>query len=302
MELRPIPNTELKVSTLCLGTMTFGTPVAADDAIRIVHHALESGINFIDTANIYEGYARVVGSSGGVAEEILGRALQGRHDGCVLATKAGMAVGDADDDKGLSVAHLRREVDKSLRRLRTDVIDLYYLHKPDDACPIEETVTACAEFIAAGKIRHWGFSNFDAAQTAELLAACDAAGLPRPVANQAPLNLLQPDAATELLPACERVKIATVAYQPLRSGLLSGKYSRGQVPAGSRLAEKPAWMPDVSQLRDRLNELEDEAHQLGRTLMQHALCWALEQPGVVSLAVGVKSSSQLDELMRAVER
>lgn len=212
----------MNVSQLCLGTMTFGTPVAEADAIRIVHHALRRGINFIDTANMYEGYARVIGSVGGVAEMILRKALKGCRDEVVLATKVGMKVGTTPADEHTSPAAIRKQLDLSLQRLGTDRIDLYYLHRPDPVTPLLEIVTALAAAIQAGKILHYGVSNYSAAQLAELLAVADANGLPRPVAIQPPLSLLRSELTADLLPLCVKEKIMVVPYQVLQGGLLTG--------------------------------------------------------------------------------
>ncbi|MBL9214392.1 MAG: aldo/keto reductase [Opitutaceae bacterium] len=300
MQLRPIPLTDLRVSPICLGTMTFGSPVGEADAVRLVHHALDRGVNFLDTANIYEGYARVVGSDGGVAETILGRALQGRRD-AVVATKVGMKIGSGPDDEHTGAPAIRRQLDASLRRLAVDRIDLYYLHRPDPVTPLAETLAALAEAIRAGKIRHYGVSNYSAPQLAELLAVADRLGLPRPVAHQPPLSYLKPEAVADLLPLCARERIAVVPYQVLQGGLLTGKYRRDQPPpADSRMAEKPAWLPAPDAAwSDRLEVFEREARAANRTPAQQAVHWALRQPAVVSAIVGVKHLAQLDESIAA---
>ncbi|NTV38294.1 MAG: aldo/keto reductase, partial [Anaerolineales bacterium] len=242
MERRTIPHTSLRVSTLCLGTMTFGTPVAEADAIRLTHAALERGVNFIDTANMYEGYARFVGSPGGVAEEILGKALIGIRDLVVLATKVGMKIGPADDDQGLSRTHILRELDRSLQRLGTGYVDLYYMHKPDPSVPLTESVQAFDELVKAGKVRHWAVSNHSSAQLEELLKVCDANGWTRPVAVQPAYSLLNRAIEADLLPLCVREQIAVLPFRVLEGGMLTGKYQRGmEVPADSRQAEKPEW-------------------------------------------------------------
>lgn len=303
MERRPIPNTSLTVSPICLGTMTFGTPVDEAEAISLVHWAIEHGVNFVDTANMYEGYARSVGSPGGVAEQILGQALQGRREQVVLATKVGMKIGPSDDDEGLSRAHILREIDRSLRRLRCNDVDLYYMHRPDPKTPLAESVQAFDDLIAAGKARHWGVSNFSAAQIAELLRVCDVNGWRRPVACQPPYSLLKRDIEQDvLLPLCQRERIAVIPYQVLQGGLLTGKYRRGQaLPEDSRRAEKPQWVWELTDdLFDRLEGLEAEAQARGRTLLQHALRSVLEQPAVVSVVLGGKRIEQVAALVAAV--
>jgi aryl-alcohol dehydrogenase-like predicted oxidoreductase len=302
MEHRLIPNTDLRVSILCLGTMTFGTPVGETDAVRLIHWAIDRGIDFIDTANMYEGYARVPGSAGGVAETIIGKALAERRDKVVLATKVGMKVGASPEDSGTSPAAIRKQLDRSLARLATDVIDIYYLHAPDPQVPLVDILGAIHEAIAAGKIRHYGVSNYSAEQMADLLAVADANKLRRPVIHQPAYSLLKRDIETDLLPLSRREQIAVVPYQVLQGGLLTGKYKRGQpLPSGSRKTEQSGWVWDFSnELFDRLEQIEADAAAKGRTLLEHALRWTLEQPGVVSAIVGVKRSEQLATMLSAV--
>jgi aryl-alcohol dehydrogenase-like predicted oxidoreductase len=302
MKLNAIPNTNLKVSCLCLGTMTFGTPVQEADAIQLTHHALDLGINFIDTANMYEGYARYVGSPGGVAEEILGKALKGKREQVVLATKAGMKIGPADDDQGASPAHIRREIDRSLKRMDTDYVDLYYMHKPDPNVPLAESAQTFHELIGTGKIRYWAVSNFSAAQLADLLSVCDQNGWHRPVAIQPAYSLLNRSIESDLLPLCVREQMAVIPYRVLEGGLLTGKYQRGQeAPEDSRQREKPEWtLPLNDENFDSLARIEAEAKSKGRSLMGHALQSLLEHPGVASLVVGVKRKEQLAALVEAI--
>ncbi len=302
MEQRLIPNTNFQVSILCLGTMTFGNPVTETDAIHLTHAALERGINFIDTANIYEGYSRYIGSAGGVAEEILGKALVGKRNKVILATKVGMKVGQKADDQGLSRKHILREIDRSLNRLKTDYVDLYYLHKPDPDVTLEETIQTMVDLIQAGKIKEWAVSNYSADQIKEILDICDKNNFRRPVAVQPPYSLLKRDVEQDLLPFCEKQGIAVIPYQVLQGGLLTGKYKRNQeTPIGSRLIEKPEWILAPSdELFNLLEKYEAEASHLGRSLMEHALKSLLENKIVVSLIVGVKNLPQLESLIAGV--
>jgi 1-deoxyxylulose-5-phosphate synthase len=302
MEKRRIPNTDLSVSPLCLGTMTFGTPLAEPEAISLTRWALDHEINFIDTANMYEGYARFIGSPGGVAEQILGKALLGRRDPVILATKVGMKIGPDDDDEGLGAAHIRREIDRSLRRLQCDAVDLYYMHKPDPKTPLDESIRAFDDLVTAGKIRYWGFSNFPAEKIAELVRLCDENGWRRPVVSQPPYSLLKRDIEKDVLPLCRREQIATVPYQVLQGGLLTGKYRRHEpIPTDSRKAEKPGWVWELTaDLFAQIEQLEAEAGAAGRSLLRHALRALLDQPGIVSVIVGAKRPAQLAALIDAV--
>jgi len=303
MNWTQISGTTISVSSLCLGTMTFGTPVREADAINLTHWAIDHGINFIDTANMYEGYTRTIGSAGGVSEQILGKALKGRRDQVVLATKVGMKIGPEDADEGLSRKHVLREIDRSLKRLQCDFVDLYYMHKPDPNTPLAESVQAFDDLIDMGKILHWAISNFSAEQISDLLQVCAENGWRRPVALQPPYSLLKPDIEEDILPLCQQEGIAVFPYQVLQGGLLTGKYRRGQaVPADSRQVEKPEWTLELTdEVFDRLEQIEAEARAKECSLMQHALLALLEQPAVVSLVVGAKSIDQLERLIAAVE-
>ena len=303
MAMHQIPKTELNVSSICLGTMTFGTPVGEADAIKLVHHAFDQGINFIDTANMYEGYARTIGSPGGVAEEIVGKAIAGRRDDFVIATKVGMNVGTAPEDEGSSGAAIRKHLDRSLQRLAIDCVDIYYLHKPDPDTPLTETLGALDEAIQAGKIRHWGVSNYSAEQFSELLDTADANGLPRPVITQPGISLLKQDVCSDLLPLCAKEEIGAVPYQVLQGGLLTGKYKRGEpVPADSRKADMDGWVQDLDdELFDKLDEIQGQADDAGQSMTQYAIRWALDQPAVVSVIIGVRRDSQVDDAVAVAE-
>lgn len=302
MQQRTIPHSSLSVSTLCLGTMTYGTPVPEAEAITLTHWALDHGINFIDTANMYEGYARRIGSAGGVAEEILGKALRGKRDQAVVATKVGMKIGPTEADEGLSRAHILREIDRSLKRLQCEAVDLYYMHKPYPSVPLAESIRTMHDLVDAGKIRYWAVSNFSTVELMELLAVCDANHWRRPVAIQPAYSLLKRDVEATLLPLCVKEGIAVLPYQVLQGGVLTGKYQAGApAPADSRALEKPEWTMKLDEsLFAQLAAIEAEAKARGRTLYQHALQGLLEQPGVVSLILGVKRQQQLEDALAAV--
>ena len=303
MNRKRIPGTNIHVSPVCLGTMTFGNPVERDDAIRIVHWALDHDINFFDTADMYEGYDRTMGSSGGVAETILGLALKDRRAQTIVTTKVGCTVGSSEyTGQGLSRNHILHQVDASLSRLQTDYIDVYEFHRPDPETPLEETLAVIDELITAGKIRHWGVSNFSGQQIKEIVRLCDTHGWSRPVISQPPLSWLKRDELTDSLPVCREFNMAVTPYQPLQGGLLTGKYRRDQtLPAASRAAESD-WLnqPDES-LFDQLEQFEKEAHDEQLQPVQFAIRWLLDQREVTSVVVGTKRIEQLNLLFCAWE-
>lgn len=300
MQYRTLGNSGLLVSPICLGTMTFGSPVAEADAIRLIHQAIDMGINFIDTANVYEGYARFLGSPGGVAEEIVGKALRDRRDKMVLATKVGAPVGPGPQDRGLSSVHILREVDRSLQRLQTDTIDLYIIHWPDKCVPMETTLEAIDIAMRQGKIRNFGMSNHSAWQMCEMLWLAERLGGPRVVSSQIPYSMLRREFEYDL-PFCAKHGIGVTPYQALQGGLLTGKYRRGQPPPdGTRAAEKPDWIwKQDDALFDRLEGIEQLASELGVPVSQYALSWALSQPAMTSMVVGVKRAEQIQDAVHA---
>ena len=242
------------------------------------------------------------GSAGGVAEEIVGEAVAHRRGDYILATKVGMKVGEAPEDENTSPEAIRIQLRRSLVRMRTDYVDVYYLHRYDPDTEPHAVARAMGEELRAGTIRAWGVSNYTAAQLAALLAAAADEGVPAPALCQPALSMLNTGALEELLPLCEKEGVGVVPYQLLQGGMLTGKYRRGQeAPAGSRLAEKPEWMkPFTDETYDVIERCAAEAAAEGVTMTQHALRWALAQPGVVSALVGVKREEQIDEAAGAV--
>lgn len=302
MKLRTLGGSGLLVSPICLGTMTFGTPVEEADAIKLIHAAIDLGINFIDTANAYEGYKRFLGSPGGVAEEIVGKALKGRRDQMIVATKVCAPVGPGPQDRGLSPVHILREVDRSLKRLQTDTIDLYIIHWPDKHVPLETTLSAIDVALRQGKIRQFGVSNHSAAQMCELLWIADKHGWPKAISSQIPFSLLRREFQHDL-PFCAAHGIGITPYQSLQGGLLTGKYRRGQTPpSDSRLAEKPDWIWKTDDaLFQKLEGLEGLAREINVPPSQYALAWTLTQPAMTSPIVGVKRVEQIQDAVRAAE-
>lgn len=302
MKLRTLGGSGLLVSPICLGTMTFGSPVEEADAIKLIHAAIDLGINFIDTANAYEGYKRFLGSPGGVAEEIVGKALKGRRDQMIVATKVCAPVGPGPQDRGLSPVHILREVDRSLKRLRTDTIDLYIIHWPDKHVPLETTLSAIDVALRQGKIRQFGVSNHSAAQMCELLWIADKHGWPKAISSQIPFSLLRREFQHDL-PFCAAHGIGITPYQSLQGGLLTGKYRRGQTPpADSRAAEKPDWIWKTDDaLFQRLEGLEALAREINVPPSQYALAWTLTQPAMTSPIVGVKRVEQIQDAVKAAD-
>ena len=306
MERRPMAGMPEGVSVITLGTMLFGRPVPRADAIDLVHAALDLGVNLFDTADIYEGYDRYLGSPGGVAETILGEALRGRRDRAWITTKVGNPVGSGPDGDhpagadysgaGLGAAHVEQQIDASLRRLQTDYVDYYLLHIADAETPLEETLAAVDRLITAGKVRHWGFSNFDADQIETMLSLSRDGVAPPPVMAQPQYNWLERDLESGYLPVCQRAGIAITPYRPLAGGLLSGKYRRDSAtPAGSRASES-AWIDEGEIPYQELEPFHEEAAAAGVPPTCYALRWLLSREGVTSVVAGVKSPAQLQEL------
>ena len=296
MQQRRIPNTDLDVSVVCLGTMTFGTPVDQQGVNGIIDWCLDNGLNFIDTADMYEGYTRFLGSPGGKSEAYIGNALVGRRDQAVITTKVGNPVGDDSySGTGLGRDHVLHQIDASLGRLRTDYVDIYEMHRDDPDTPLEESIATMAGLIEAGKVRHWGFSNFEPDDIHRMIALCDGNGWPRPVIAQPQLSWLVRDAEDEYIPACVQYDIAVTPYRTLQAGLLTGKYKRGQgAPPGSR-GDESSWLDDPDdELWDRIEEFEREAAGASLTPTQYAVKWLLDRPGVTSVIVGCKRPDQLE--------
>lgn len=291
---------DLEVSTLCLGTMTFGTPVNQTDAVAMVHWALDHGINFIDTADIYEGYTRCLGSSGGIAEQFLGKAICDRREKTIITTKAGNPVDGPNSTADIGRPHLTKQLERSLSNLQTDYVDIFELHRPDDHTPLEESVATVADFIQQGKVRYWGFSNFDVHHIESMLNICDSHGYPRPAVSQPQFSWLCREIQEQHIPTCRAAGIAVTPFRVLESGLLTAKYRRGQPnPANSRGAEDNCtWLnPPDDATYDRLEIFETEAAQAELTPGQYALKWTLDQPGISACVVGAKRIDQIESLI-----
>jgi aryl-alcohol dehydrogenase-like predicted oxidoreductase len=303
MEYRQLGRSGLRVSSLTLGTMTFGgrdqfANVGTTDvegATRQVDMCLDAGINLIDTADVY---------SGGLSEEIVGRALRGRRDRVLLATKARMPMGDGPNDAGLSRHHLIRACEASLRRMGTDYIDLYQVHEWDGATPLEETLDALDHLVSSGKVRYIGCSNYAGWHVMKALGISERRGLQRFVSQQIYYSLQARDAEYELVPVALDQGVGILVWSPLAGGLLSGKYRRDQEgPEGSRQLtdwnEPP--VRDQDALYDIVDALVEIAEEHGASPAQVALAWTLGRPGVASVVIGARTDEQLADNLGAAD-
>jgi aryl-alcohol dehydrogenase-like predicted oxidoreductase len=271
------------VSVVGLGCNNFGGRVGLEGTHAVVDAALDAGITLFDTADIY--------GNGGGSEELLGRVLEGRRDGVILATKFGGDMGDGTTARG-SRAYVRKAIEASLRRLRTDYLDLYQYHRPDGITPYEETFGALDELVREGTVRYVGHSNMQARDVEEVDSIARARGLARPLSAQNQYSLLRREVEEELLPTCERLGIGVVPYFPLASGLLTGKYRRGEPrPEGTRLSGRDEVFTDET--FDRIEALARFAAERGVTLLDVAVGGLLAQPAVASVIAGATKPEQV---------
>ena len=294
MEYRKLPHTDLRVSRLCFGAMTFGKPATQDTATRMIDTCIEAGINFFDTANAYQH---------GVAEEMLGHALQGRREQNVIATKVFARMGDGPDDAGLSKAAIRKAIDASLKRLRTEYVDIYYFHQPDYKVPIEESLEAMDALVRAGKVRYPASSNYSSWQVTEMLCLAEKHGWAAPVISQCMYNLLARGLDQEFLPMAQHFRVATVAYNPLAGGLLTGKHNPTQIAEGTRFDNNKMYQDRYWQPEDfaAVDELKSIAQRSGRSLISLALTWMLHHTPIDSIILGASREDQLTENLKAAE-
>jgi aryl-alcohol dehydrogenase-like predicted oxidoreductase len=294
MEYRDIGTSDLKVSVVGLGCNNFGARMDLAAARTLVHHAIDRGINHFDTADIY--------GPRGKSEEILGEILGGKRKEVVIATKFGMVFDEAGAMKGASRKYIMTAVEGSLRRLKTDYIDLYYQHRADPSVPIEETLRALDDLVKQGKVRHIGNSNFDGKQLDEADATARKLGLTRFICAQDELSLIKRHIEKDRVPAMQQDKIALVPYFPLASGLLTGKYRRGApVPAGTRMAAKNRlsdlfWTQENLELTYRIVEF---CEQRKLNMLDVAFAWLLEKPFVPSVIAGASRPEQIDANIKA---
>jgi aryl-alcohol dehydrogenase-like predicted oxidoreductase len=299
MKYRNLGRTGVKVSPLCLGCMMFGRKTGEADSARIIDRALDAGINFLDTANVY---------GNGASEEATGKALRanGKRDRVVLATKVHGKMADDDPNaQGNSRRHILRQCEASLRRLQTDWIDLYQIHRPQSDIPIDETLRALDDLVRSGKVRYVGTSTFAAWQVVESLWVAKELGLNRFVSEQPPYHLLDRRIERELVPMAETWGTAIIPWSPLARGFLTGKYRRGEeAPGGSRLAGETnqrtqRMLSDAG--FDVLERVEAIAGEKGCTPSQLSLAWCMHQPGITSPIIGPRTMEQLEDNFGALE-
>ncbi len=279
------------VSSLCLGAMNFGGVTPADEGIAIINRALDAGINFIDTANVYNS---------GESERVVGEALKGKRDQVVLATKVFSKVGDGPNDRDASRYHVVKACDDSLRRLQTDHIDLYQLHRPSAIIPQDETLRAFDDLIRAGKVLYIGSSTHPAWRVMEALAISEQQHLARYISEQPPYNLLDRRIENELVPLCQKYGLAILPWSPLAGGILAGRYdATDSFPDGSRASRSGAMFQEritqaALEVAHKLNEL---GRARGLSTAQMALLWCKEQPGITAPILGPRTMAHFEDAL-----
>ncbi|MER7016310.1 aldo/keto reductase [Saccharopolyspora sp. NPDC000359] len=296
MHMRPLGRTGLRVSPYALGTMRFGRAGNPDhdECARIVHRALDAGINLIDTADVYGGE--------GESEVIVGKALRGRRDDVLVATKFSGPMGPGPNQRGNSRRWVVAAAEASLRRLGVDHIDLYQVHHPDPSTDVEETLSALTDLLRAGKVRAIGHSNLPASEIVEAQWVAERRGLARFRTEQPHFSILNRGAEREVFPVCQRHGLGTLVWSPLAMGLLTGRYRRhgGQAPSAAQLRWVPRHMTDASKI-DAVEELIPVAEQAGVPLTHLALAFVTAHPAVTSAIIGPRTLDQLDDLLAGAD-
>ena len=299
MHYRKLGRTGLEVSPLCLGAMMFGAwgNPDHDDSVAVIHAALDAGINFIDTADVY---------SAGESEEIVGKAIAGRRDEVVLATKFYAPMGEGPNRSGASRYWIMKEVENSLRRLGTDHIDLYQVHRPDPRLDVDETLGALTDLVRQGKIRYLGSSTFPASEIVEAQWAAERRNLERFVCEQPPYSILARGIEADVLPTCQRHGMGVIPWSPLAGGWLSGKWRKGVADPESRRASRVPDRYDLSvpgnQAKlDAADALGDLAEGAGLSLVHLAVAWVINNPAVTSAIIGPRTMDQLTSQLGAAD-
>jgi aryl-alcohol dehydrogenase (NADP+) len=299
MQMRTLGSTGVQVSEYCLGAMMFGKwgNPDHDDCVRIAHRAFDAGVNFVDTADVY---------SQGESEEIVGKAIAGRRDDVVLATKVMAPMSDDPNMRGNSRRWIQREVENSLRRLDTEWIDLYQVHRPDESADIDDTLGAMSDLVHQGKVRYAGSSTFPAEHIVEAQWVAERRGRERFRCEQPPYSVLVREIERAVLPTCRRYGMGVIPWSPLAGGYLTGRYRKGaEIPPGSRLANRP--ITDERQRRvheqrlDSVEELLKVAADAGTSLTHMAMAFVLEHPAVTSAIIGPRTMEQLDDLLAGAD-
>ena len=293
MEYRRLGKSGLKVSEICLGTMTFGHGADEVESERMVHLACDAGVNFFDTANSY---------GDGESEVNLGKALKGRRRDAIIATKFFNPMGSGPNDSGMSRVHIMQAIDDSLRRLQMDYVDIYYIHHVDTQTPLEEMLRALDDLVRQGKVRYTACSNYQAWRLSEALWISESQNLERFVCYQPQYSLVVRDIEQELVPLCQNKGLGIVVWSPLAGGFLTGKYSPGErTQTGSRSAEGWAFPHRyfASNADETLQSLIEISKQLGHSPAQVALRWVLEQSAITSVIVGARNVTHLQDNLGA---
>ena len=296
MKFRTLGRSGLSVSPICLGTMMFGRETNEADSQAIISTAYDAGINFIDTADTYVG---------GESEGVVGRCIRSQRDAWVLATKVANQMGSQPNQGGLSRKWVMQGCENSLRRLQTDYIDIYYLHKEDLATPLGETVGAIGDLIRAGKVRYFGVSNYRSWRVAEICNICDRLGLDRPVVSQPYYNAMNRMPETEHLPACSYYGLGVAPYSPLARGVLTGKYLPGALPEpGSRVARQDRRIMETEWREESVAKaqiIKEHAAAKGATPIDIAIGWLLNNVIVTSVVAGPRTIGQWQSYMAALD-
>lgn len=294
MEFRKLPHTDLNVSRLCFGTMTFGKPLDQLGSTRLVDRCIAAGINFFDTANMYQT---------GVAETMLGEAIKGRRDKLVVASKVRFKVGEEPDQQGLTRKAILRAIDESLRRLQTDYLDIYYLHAPDHATPIEESLETMNLLVQQGKVRYIASSNYASWEVVQMLWRANQHGWAAPYISQPMYNLLARGIEQEYLAMCKQFGVATIVYNPLAGGLLTGKHRKETITPGTRFDNNKLYQDRYwhEQYFKAVERLRDVARHAGRSLVSLALNWVLDHTASDVAILGASNLQQLNENLEACE-
>ncbi len=294
MEHRTLGCCGMRVSQVCLGTMMFGGPTPEDESLRMIERALDAGINFLDTADKYNA---------GGSERVVGKAIAGRREEIVLATKVTLPMGDGPNQMGSSRKHIVQGCEASLRRLGTDYIDLYYLHKPDPDTPIEESLSAMNDLVRQGKVLYVGLSNFAAWRVANALGVQALRGWDPLVAVQPLYNIVNRDVEVELLPACAELGLGVVTYSPIARGVLTGKYAAGEAPAADSRAGRGNERLMETEYREANFELAQHvvalAAEIGCTAAQFAVAWVMANALVTCPIIGPRTMEQLEDNLGA---